>query len=42
MAEPSRAVSKQAKEDYLQKYLRIFIFLSDLSLLNVKSLAGYG
>ena len=42
MTESSRAVSKQAKGEYLQKYLLIFIFLSDLSLLNVKSLTGYG
>ena len=36
-AEDSRADDKRAKEEYLRKCLPIRIFISDLSLLNVKN-----
>ena len=40
-AKTCAAVGKSIKEDYLQKCLPIFIFISNLSLLIVKILRGY-
>ena len=41
LAESCRAGSKGAYEVYLQKKLPIFLFLSDLSLLNAKISRAY-